>query len=78
MDFNALPVNNQNVGHGFTGQATLQLKMQLKGQYQSFKDFLRALETNIRIIDLANLTVAPDDKGQNFTFNLVANTYYQP
>ncbi len=80
LDFNLLPVTGQQTGVGTkpTGQATVQIKMQLKGQYQSFKDFLRALETNIRIIDLANLTVVPDEKGQNFSYNVVANTYYQP
>lgn len=80
LDFNLLPIAGQSATGVVknTAPAIVQLKLQLKGQYQPFKDFLRALETNIRIIDLANLTIVPDEKGQNFSYNVVANTYYQP
>ena len=54
---------------------TVGVSMELTGQYQSFKDFLRDLESYIRIIDVDTLTLTPSAAG--FEFKLTVKTYYQ-
>jgi Tfp pilus assembly protein PilO len=56
------------------------------GSYEAFKAFLATLETNIRIFDLASLSMQPLLSTQTsksavnadlFTYNISATTYYQ-
>ncbi len=56
---------------------TLQLTMNLIGPYSSFKEFLSKIETNVRLIDVVRFSVAPTAVGQNYSYSLVAHTYYQ-
>ena len=49
--------------------------MSMSGQYQQFKDFLRDLESYIRITDVERLELDPSDKG--FDIRLSVKTYYQ-
>ena len=56
----------------------LQVSLKLTGVYEDFKDFLRGIETNIRIMDLVNLKIERSGRGSNvFTYNIILNTYYQ-
>ena len=58
---------------------TLRLSLRLTGSYGAFKDFIRGLETNIRAMDLVSMKVEPIGVrgGDNFSYTLVADTYYQ-
>ncbi|MDP3779470.1 MAG: hypothetical protein Q8R30_05515 [bacterium] len=54
---------------------TLNANLEVSGQYQAFKDFLREAESSVRIIDVQNLTLSPQEKGFDFKMTLAA--YYQ-
>ena len=58
---------------------TLQLSLKVLGSYESFKGFLRGIETNIRVMDTQQITVEQMGKpGTNFySYTLLINTYYQ-
>lgn len=58
---------------------TLRLNVRLIGRYQDFKNFLRGLETNIRLMDVVNLKVdrAGTPIQDVFLYNLVVDAYYQ-
>ncbi len=58
---------------------SLNFQMKLVGSYENFKKFLDALETNVRLTDVKNVTVEPLARSsQNFyTFTLSVVTYYQ-
>ncbi len=56
---------------------TIQLTLRLAGSYPAFKSFAQSLETNVRIMDIASLGVAGGASGQNYTYTMVVNTYYQ-
>lgn len=59
------------------GVVTAQVRV--AGPYASFKSFLAAVETNIRLTDIQALVVTPVGKpNQDFyTFDLTLSTYYQ-
>lgn len=59
------------------GIITFQLK--LIGSYEQFKQFLNQLETNIRLLDIQNLTIQPlkTSKENLYSFELMVATYYQ-
>lgn len=59
------------------GIGKISLEFAASGNYESLKNFLSALETNIRIMDVSNLE-AEAIAGQNlFRLNFAANAYYQ-
>lgn len=47
------------------------------GTYQSFKDFLNALERNLRIIDVLSLNFTSGGNTDLYTFTVRLKTYYQ-
>lgn len=53
------------------GLGAIKLNLLAKGSYESFKAFLRLIETNIRVMDLSKLTIQKD------TYNFDITTYYQ-
>ena len=62
------------------GMGTLRINTQLAGSYANFKSFLRSLETNITILDMANLKIEiqKDKIGSLFmVYNMSIDTYYQ-
>jgi Tfp pilus assembly protein PilO len=56
---------------------TLQVNMRLIGSYESLKDFLDKVETNIRIMDPAKISITPGVSTGIMTYELIVNTYYQ-
>lgn len=58
---------------------TLEVSLKLSGTYASFKELLRFLENNIRIMDVKNIRVYQiNDLEKNvFNYELVVSTYYQ-
>ena len=55
---------------------TIEANMELTGPYDSFKGFLRDVESHIRITDISGITVLPTPGG-GFAFKLNIKTYYQ-
>lgn len=59
---------------------TLNMTLKLTGSYSSFKNFLSDLESNIRIMDVTSLKMAPAGREageDSFNFDLTVSTYYQ-
>lgn len=58
---------------------TLQLSLRLSGSYESFRNFLRGVETNIRLMDIQQIkTERVANLDTNFfDYNVVINAYYQ-
>ena len=83
--FNVQPLAMRSEGSGdkqvslVRPLGTLRLSLRLTGSYGAFKDFVRGLETNIRAMDLVSMKVEPIGirGGDNFSYTLVADTYYQ-
>ena len=50
----------------------------VKGDYAAFKNFLQAIETNIRLVDLesADFNATSEGAASLFDFNVVLKTYY--
>jgi len=60
------------------GIGVLRINSRLAGNYEKFKSFLRAMETNITLIDLKSLKVESKTKGaDSFYYAMVVDTYYQ-
>jgi len=55
----------------------LPITMNLLGGYDSFKNFLRDLEQNLRIIDVENINFSATSNSSVFTFGIKVKTYYQ-
>ena len=64
---------------GSKGLGTLRLNFRLLGNYGGFKGFLKALETNVRVMDLAGLKMEQAGRPNQdlYFYNLVVDTYYQ-
>mgnify|MGYP001591355304 FL=1 len=60
---------------------TVQVSLTLSGTYESFRNFLEKLETNIRILDVASFAIAlpqvQSRSANSFDFNVVVVAYYQ-
>ncbi len=61
------------------GLGTIRITANLTGSYESFKAFLRDIETNIRVIDVNSLRIDGGgvSKQTNLTYNLIMDAYYQ-
>lgn len=55
----------------------IQATLSLSGSYQSFKNLLQSIETNIRLMDAVSFSLNPGTGGDNYSYNLVVNAYYQ-
>jgi len=63
------------------------LTLSLNGTYESFKTWLEAVETNIRLMDITNISFSgvkttPTERGSGagfnfFNFSVALNLYYQ-
>jgi Tfp pilus assembly protein PilO len=58
---------------------TIQVNLRLLGAYESIKSFLKAAETNVRIMDLRQLRVEPAGKSTEniYNYTITLDTYYQ-
>lgn len=74
-------VNNANVV--VVGQAKAQTyqimnaTMEIAGSYEAFKNFLRDMESSVRITDVESLDFSPISGNSNFSFKINLKTYYQ-
>lgn len=55
----------------------LSINANLKGAYPSFKNFLNAIEKNIRLMDAQSVSLSPAGEGSLFNFTVGINTYWQ-
>lgn len=79
VNLDRLPLQQKSVNSLIKNYNTLRISTKLAGSYESFKELLKFLENNIRIIDLGTLKVYQAnelDKGV-FNYELVVDTYYQ-
>jgi len=58
---------------------TLNIDLGFTGDYWAMKNFLKATEENMRLIDIDSISIAPQGEiaGGLFTFTLTLKTYYQ-
>lgn len=57
---------------------TMRVSLRMAGAYESFKNVIAGLETNIRVMDIANIKIEPAGRGLNtFSYTVVLETYYQ-
>lgn len=58
---------------------TLQVTLKMLGSYESLKGFLRAVETNIRLMDIQQVNIERIVNPENdfFAYTVIINTYYQ-
>lgn len=57
---------------------TLSIDLKLTGSYTGFEKFLKALEENIRLMDIESITLSPQSEVSSvFNFNIIVKTYYQ-
>jgi len=61
------------------GVGVLRLSFQLSGSYSNFKAFLKAMETNVYLMDLVSLDMESQGlrAGNNVSFSMDADAYYQ-
>lgn len=51
--------------------------LSMLGTYDSFKNFLKSLEKNLRLVDMDNINFSVTGTADLFSFNLKLKTYYQ-
>lgn len=75
----ALPLKPAREGSLTRPLGTLRLSLRLAGGYGAFKDFIRGVETNIRVMDIVTMKIEPAGGGRQdiFAYTVVADTYYQ-
>jgi len=71
------PSNQPNL---VKGVGILRFNLRLAGSYEKFKSFIGNLETNINLMDLANLKIESGAKtktGDSFSYTMIVDSYYQ-
>lgn len=78
MSFQYLPIDYSR-GSLFRPVGTLRIAMRFAGTYERFKEFLKAVETNVRILDVSFVSIEGGAIGKNplLNYNLIVDTYYQ-
>jgi len=57
---------------------TLNIDLGFTGDYWAMKNFLKATEENMRLIDIDSISLSPQEEASGiFTFTLTLKTYYQ-
>ncbi|MBM3281594.1 MAG: hypothetical protein FJY91_02520 [Candidatus Harrisonbacteria bacterium] len=58
---------------------TIELSLRLSGRYENLEEFLRSVETNIRLMDVTNLSIGRlgSEKSDVLSYNITIRTYYQ-
>lgn len=57
---------------------TVRVSLRMAGSYESFKNGIAGLETNIRVMDIVSIKIEPAGRGLNtFSYAVVLDTYYQ-
>ncbi len=61
------------------GLGTAQVTLYLAGSYESFKQFLRTIEHNLRIMDVTSVKMQPVSRASSnfYFFNVTLSAYYQ-
>lgn len=79
LSFQYLPVEYNDQTSILKPVGVLRVAVKAVGTYDNFKKFLQAVETNVRILDVASLTLEGGGVVRNpsLTYNLVVDTYYQ-
>lgn len=55
-----------------------QMRLSLAGSYLAFKNFLKALEENLRLMDVKSVSLSPKEEIENyFKFDVAVETYYR-
>lgn len=77
-----IPPSKQGASSIVQGYKTLRLTLGLMGNYESLKTWLNAVESDIRLMDIVNISFAglTSDSQKNsglFNFKVVLNVYYQ-
>lgn len=61
-----------------TKYKTLTISLGFTGDYSALKNFLKATEENMRLIDIESIGISPESEGMGiFKFDLSLKTYYQ-
>lgn len=73
------PVTGLRPSAATTKESILEFPVGLNvaGSYESFKEFLRDLEKNLRLIDVQDISFIAPPKGDVFDVNLKIKTYFQ-
>lgn len=53
------------------------ISLSVSGSYEAFKEFLRDLESNLRLVDILEITFNSSGRAGNLDFSLRGKTYYQ-
>lgn len=75
----AMQTGQEGLNESLSIEGTLELPfgVQVAGTYDNFKKFLAALEKNIRLIDVDQVSFSASGKDESLEFTLKAKTYYQ-
>jgi Tfp pilus assembly protein PilO len=80
----ALPRGSRNEGNlginNLSERGTIQISLSLTGSYDSLKSFLKLIETNVRVLDVQTLGIAPAQRlvaEDIFEYKLTLNGYFQ-
>jgi len=77
LDIN-LPAIRPSSGEDFVRPlGEVEITFTLTGDYQSIKNYLNAIETNVRIMDLKNLGLQGGTESNTLSYNVVVSAYYQ-
>ena len=67
--------SNNNANAGGNQYGTVSLSFTVNASYSNFLSFLSDLESNLRLVDITNITFAANDTGF-YDFNVTLNTYW--
>lgn len=70
---------DQQAGESVKDYKTIAVNLKMSGDYYAFKNFLLAVEKNIRLMDIEiiNFTSLSSEDSQLFNFEVTLKTYYQ-
>ncbi|MEK7481843.1 MAG: hypothetical protein AAB607_00545 [Patescibacteria group bacterium] len=59
------------------GLGTLRMDLQMEGDYENFKSFVKAMETNIMVLNPTNYKIEKQSSGPFLIYKMTVDTHYQ-
>jgi len=56
---------------------TIEITVKAQSSYESLKQYIEGIETNMRIMDIRSIRASDEDGGGVLSYTMVVNTYYQ-
>jgi Tfp pilus assembly protein PilO len=77
LDLQLLPIRAVSEESAIRPVGVIRIEVNVQGSYEAIKDYIDAIETNVRVMDVQTVLVEGGTEGEVLSYNLIIYSYYQ-